>query len=76
MRYLILLFLLTSCDPRIFNSSSNNVPKYDTIPKKDDRRIKIKEMASIDGTPYRIIEIDSVEYIVSYHGGICPLVKK
>jgi small nuclear ribonucleoprotein (snRNP)-like protein len=69
MKYLILLFLLTSCDP-FLNSSSKSVSKDNC------KRIKEKERMTIDEISYYIIEIDSVEYIVSKRGGICPLVKK
>ena len=41
-----------------------------------DKRIILKNDTRLGGVSYQIIEIDGVEYIAQYHGGISPLVKK
>ena len=38
-------------------------------------RIILKDETYIDGYPHYIIEVDGVEYLTSYYGGIYPLVK-
>jgi hypothetical protein len=38
-------------------------------------RIVGKEHNVYDGVSYQIIEVDGVEYLCAYQGGMCPLVK-
>ncbi len=48
-----------------------------TIKRENEaqQRIYGKESTIYKGREYHIIEVDGVEYITSYGGGICPLVK-
>jgi hypothetical protein len=43
---------------------------------KNTKRIIGKGTCLYNGREYQIIEVDSVEYLSNYNGGICPLVKK
>jgi hypothetical protein len=45
--------------------------------EQEQSRIKlILKSVNIDGFPYQIIEVDGVQYISSYKGGIYPLIKQ
>jgi hypothetical protein len=66
MRYLILILLLSSCI---------EVPQGEKTHRRvveTQSRIKMIEEMSY----FSIVQVDSVEYLVNYHGGIVPLVKK
>lgn len=62
-----LTLLFTSClDGKI--ETTRNIPQ-------PTKRIIGKGYIEYEGTGYQIIEIDSIEYIVSTSGGIFPLIK-
>lgn len=61
---LTFLFMLTGCG----HSEVEKTPQRDS-------RIKSKGVFYLLGI-YEIIEIDGVEYVSSYKGGLCPLVKQ
>lgn len=54
---------------------------FDKLPQKATQqtqptsRITLKETKEIGGYYYSIIQIDSVEYLTSYHGGIIRITK-
>lgn len=62
----ILLLVLTSCQMRKSEKDTKTI---------QTNRIIIKEKIFHEGVAFYIIEVDSVEYITSYKGGIYPLVK-
>ena len=64
---LLAVVLLSSCAD---NSTS-------TVKRENEaqQRIYGKESTVYNGREYHIIEVDGVEYIASFGGGICPLVK-
>lgn len=51
--------------------------KTSTVKREGEaqQRIYGKESTHYQGREYHIIEVDGVEYIASFGGGICPLVK-
>lgn len=65
--YVMLVVLLFGCAD---NSTS-------TIKTENEAKQRIygKESTFYKGRMYHIIEVDGIEYIASYGGGICPLVK-
>ena len=64
---LLAVVLLSSCAD---NTTS-------TVKRENEaqQRIYGKESTVYNNKQYHIIEVDGVEYIASYGGGICPLVK-
>lgn len=60
----------------VFGSCENSSPAGNSEPVEfDDSRVKrIYQEASGYPSNVTIYEIDGVEYLVNYHGGICPLV--
>lgn len=64
--YMLLLVVLMSCADNITSTNKEN---------KAQQRIYAKESTVYNGCDYHIIEVDGVEYLASYGGGICPLVK-
>lgn len=67
--YLLLaVVLLSSCA----DNSTNTIKRENEA----QQRIYGKESTVYNGREYHIIEVDGIEYIASYGGGICPLVKK
>lgn len=70
MKYILIaltfLFMLTGC-----GNSEAEKTKQTT---QTNSRIKSKGVFHLYAT-YEIIEIDGVEYVSTYQGGLCPLVK-
>lgn len=60
---LISNLLLASCG----QSTSQN--------KVSQKRIKLKEETNVNGSLYLIIEVDSIEYLSNYHGGMIRITK-
>ncbi len=58
----------------------NNNPSYNTNESQASPitpiRIKLIEEVYLNNTWYHIIEVDSIQYLATYHGGITPLIKK
>ena len=59
----------------LFSGCAENKTSKDKRKNESQQRIYGKEATSFNGREYHIIEVDGVEYITSYGGGICPLVK-
>lgn len=68
MKTLVLLtsvFILQSC-----------IDKMQEKPVSRSQRIIIKEEMRAEGYSCAIVQVDSVEYLVNYQGGIIPLIKQ
>lgn len=61
----LLIMLVSSCCTKEQKLEANNISK----------RIIVKEEGENWGVSFYIIEVDGIEYIATYHVGICPLVK-
>lgn len=61
------VLLLSGC-----NGNSEN---EETIAENPEYRIKFKDSRHIDGIYYAIIEVDSVEYLTTFSGGIIRITK-
>jgi hypothetical protein len=75
--YYVLSFIivvLTLCIP-IGLFLKYNSTEFDNKSEYSPSRIQLKERYEKHSIFY-IIEVDGVEYIAQYNGGICPLVKK
>ena len=57
------------------NSCNESTGALEPVKLKNTQRIICKEYTTIEGISYHIIEVDSIEYLTSYRGGICPLIK-
>lgn len=70
------LFVLFSTSAAVMLSCENSSPAGNSEPDEfDDLRVKrIYQETSGYPSNVTIYEIDGVEYLVNYHGGICPLV--
>ena len=65
------MFSLITCLMISCNSETKTEPE---LLRDNSGRIKLVEQVQFDGGAYQIIDVDGVEYIVRYAGGICPLV--
>ena len=59
----------------LLSGCADNTTSTTKSENEAQQRIYGKESTIYKGTEYHIIEVDGVEYIASYGGGICPLVK-
>jgi hypothetical protein len=59
----------------LFSSCADNTTSTFNRDNQTKQRIFAKESTIYRGVEYHILEVDGVEYIASYRGGICPLVK-
>ena len=64
----ITLLALNSCD--------KSTGALETKKQVETQRIICKETTVAGGYGYQIIEVDSIEYLTTLHGGIYPLIKK
>jgi hypothetical protein len=76
---IIFALVITSCQVqspiKVDGSEFENYNTEKTANAPRNKRVIIKEMNGYSSYEVSIIEVDGVEYLVSYKGGICPLVK-
>ena len=58
------------------NSCNDSTGALETKKQVETQRIICKETTVAGGYGYQIIEVDSIEYLTTLHGGIYPLIKK
>ena len=77
MKRILLLSLTLLAITIVFGSCGSPVESNGIAPETK-RRIILKESATGLGAEqrYNIIEVDSIEYLTTPEGGICPLVKQ